>query len=377
MAELWDVLDADANPVGRTHERGKPMPEGDYHLVVVVWLESKDGRFLISKRTDNKWLGGRWESTCGSLLCGEDSLAGAVREVREELGIELDPESGRKLWRYRRTDDFVDVWHFPCDVDLSEIRFQDGETCDARYAAPAEIEQMLYNTEAGNFDADCFVDRCHFPYLKDLFNLSRKAEYRIVTVEAESDYIPANEWGFIPAAPIDIHLWKLDYRPAALCRMAYIKDRGIAIRMSCREKDPVARHLNYGEEVWVDSAMECFFGFEKNGAYINVEMNSAGNCLIGVGPDRDDRTPIHEICPLPRVTAEVTDESWHAECFIPLESIRKIFGDVSLLPGTELWGNFFKVGEETGHPHYAMWSPIESKIPDFHRPECFGRMLIV
>jgi len=377
MAELWDVLDADANPVGRTHERGIPMPAGDYHLITVVWLESKDGRFLVSKRTDNKWLGGRWESTCGSLLAGEDSLAGALREVREELGIELDPDLGRKLWRYRREDDFVDVWHFPCDVDLSEIKFQDGETCDARYVTPAEIEEMFCNTEAGRYDADCFVDRCHFPYLSDLFKLSRRSEYVMVTVESDSDTLEGDEWGFVPAAPIDIHLWKLDYRPAALCRMAYIKDRGIAIRMSCREKDPVAVHLNYGEEVWVDSAMECFFGFEKNGSYINVEMNSAGNCLIGVGPGRDGRTPIHELCPLPRVTAERSAESWHAECFIPLESIRKIFGDVSLEPGTELWGNFFKVGEETGHPHYAMWSPIVSKIPDFHRPECFGRIKII
>lgn len=377
MAELWDVLDADANPVGRTHERGKPMPAGDYHLVAVVWLESKDGRFLISKRTDNKYLGGRWEAPGGSVLTGEDSLTGALREVREELGIELDPDSGRKLWRYRRSDDFVDVWHFPCDVDLCKVKFQEGETCDARYVSPAEIEAMFRNTAEGRFDADCFVDRCHFPYIEDLFNLSRRAEYRIVTVESDSDTLEGNEWGFIPAAPIDIWLWKLDYKPAAICRMAYIKDRGIAIRMSCREKDPVAVHRNYGEEVWVDSAMECFFGFEKNGKYINVEMNSAGNCLIGVGDGRDDRAPIHEICPLPRVTAEVTNESWHAECFIPLESLRAIFGDISLEPGTELWGNFFKVGEETGCPHYGMWSPIESKIPDFHRPECFGRILII
>lgn len=377
MAELWDVLDADANPVGRTHERGKTMPEGDYHLIAVVWLESKDGRFLISKRTDNKWLGGRWESTCGSLLCGEDSLAGALREVREELGIELDPESGRKLWRYRRTDDFVDVWHFPCDVDLSEIRFQDGETCDARYATPAEIEQMLFNTEAGNFDADCFVDRCHFPYLKDLFNLSRQSAYAVVTVESESDELSEQDWGFVPAAPIDIWLWKLDYKPATMCKMAYVKDRGLAVRMYCAETDPVAVHVNYGEEVWVDSAMECFFGFEKNGKYINLEMNSAGNCLIGVGDGRDGRVDIDKICPLPCVTARVGEKSWYAECFIPLESLRKIFGDVRLEKGTELWGNFFKVGEETGHPHYGMWSPIESKIPDFHRPECFGRMLIV
>ncbi len=376
MAELWDVLDADANPVGRTHERGIPMPEGDYHLVVVVWLESKDGRFLVSKRTPNKYLGGRWEAPGGSVTAGEDSLTGALREVEEELGICLDPEKGRKLWRYRRVDDFVDVWHFPVDVELCELRFQEGETCDARYVTPAEIEEMFQNTERGDFEADCFVDRCHFPYIDDLFKLSRRSEYMMVTVESDSDVISDEEWGFIPAAPVDIWLWKLDYKPAVMCKMAYIKDRGIAIRMHCRETDPVAVHLEYGEEVWVDSAMECFFGLEKNGKYINVEMNSAGNCLIGVGDGREGRVDIDRICPLPRVSARVLPEAWYADCFIPMESLRAVFGDFKLEKGSELWGNFFKVGEETGCPHYGMWSPIVSKEPDFHRPECFGRIFI-
>ena len=69
-------------------------------------------------------------------------------------------------------------------------------------------------------------------------------------------------------------------------------------------------------------------------------------------------------------------EVWQADCFIPLESLRTVFGDFTLERGTELWGNFFKVGEETGCPHYGMWSPIVSKIPDFHRPECFGKIIV-
>ena len=32
--ELWDILDENGNPKGYTHERGKPVRDGDYHLVV-------------------------------------------------------------------------------------------------------------------------------------------------------------------------------------------------------------------------------------------------------------------------------------------------------------------------------------------------------
>ena len=50
MIELWDILDENGNITGRLHERGKPMVEGDYHLVVHVWIMNHKGEFLISKR---------------------------------------------------------------------------------------------------------------------------------------------------------------------------------------------------------------------------------------------------------------------------------------------------------------------------------------
>ena len=37
--ELWDIYDKDRNFTGRTHRRGDPLPSGDYHLTVHVWLQ--------------------------------------------------------------------------------------------------------------------------------------------------------------------------------------------------------------------------------------------------------------------------------------------------------------------------------------------------
>lgn len=36
--ELWDIYDKYRQKTGRTHERGNTMKEGDYHLVVHVWI---------------------------------------------------------------------------------------------------------------------------------------------------------------------------------------------------------------------------------------------------------------------------------------------------------------------------------------------------
>ena len=79
--ELWDLLDKDRIPLGKTHPRGReyPMPEGTYHLVVYVMTVDTDGRILLTRRSEKKRsYPGYWELTGGSAVAGEDSLT-AVR----------------------------------------------------------------------------------------------------------------------------------------------------------------------------------------------------------------------------------------------------------------------------------------------------------
>ncbi len=140
--ELWDVLDGDRRPTGRTHPRGIPLPEGEYHTVVLILLQNAKGEYLITRRAPNKGFPNMWEFTGGSALAGDDSRSAAVREVLEETGIVLDPAKGRLLSTERRNDCFMDLWHFDCDFDLSAVTLQEGETTTARAATREEIVQM-------------------------------------------------------------------------------------------------------------------------------------------------------------------------------------------------------------------------------------------
>lgn len=163
--ELWDIYDENRRKTGRTVMRGCPMQTGDYHLVVHVWIQSDDGRFLISRRSENKHEPLLWETTGGSAIAGEDSLTAALREVQEELGVELIKENGI-LFAQKRRDamtfpDFVDVWVFRQKVDLSQVVLQPGETCDARLESAENILKMQKEGE--------FVSMKSFPYLPDLF----------------------------------------------------------------------------------------------------------------------------------------------------------------------------------------------------------------
>jgi len=137
MTELWDVLDKNGNKTGRVQERGW-LQDGNYHLIVYVWIINERGEYLISKRTSNKRWPNKWACTAGSAVAGDDSLKTAMKEVYEELGIVLDSHHGKLYKQFRNEFDkdcgeFVDVWIFRQEVDISSIVFQPDETCDAMW----------------------------------------------------------------------------------------------------------------------------------------------------------------------------------------------------------------------------------------------------
>jgi 8-oxo-dGTP pyrophosphatase MutT (NUDIX family) len=128
MTELWDLYNEERKKTG-TILRGTPIPKGQYHLVISAWIVNSKGQYLLSQRHPNKAYPYFWECTGGSVLAGEDSLNGALREVKEELGITLEAEHGKLIYQSRRekTQDFYDVWLFYADIDTAEITLQETE----------------------------------------------------------------------------------------------------------------------------------------------------------------------------------------------------------------------------------------------------------
>ena len=153
--ELWDVYDANRQPTGRLHPRGQELAEGDYHLVIHVWIRDSHDRYLLTKRSPNKGYGGMWESPGGAAQAGDDSLSACLREIREETGLQLDPARGKIIKTYQEDHFICDVWLFRQDFALEDVVLQPGETCDKRYATREEILEMH---EEGRFVPFQFIE---------------------------------------------------------------------------------------------------------------------------------------------------------------------------------------------------------------------------
>jgi isopentenyldiphosphate isomerase len=150
MMELWDVYDKDRNLTGRTHRRGEPLPPGDYHLVVDIWIRNSAGDYLIQKRSSEKPIfPGMWQcAAAGAAQAGDDSLTAALRETQEEIGLDLKSDALRLLTTVSNEKGFIDVWFAELDADVNSLILQKEEVSEARWASGEEIRTLA---ESGAF----------------------------------------------------------------------------------------------------------------------------------------------------------------------------------------------------------------------------------
>ena len=159
--ELWDAYDENRKPLGYTVKREKfDSLNNEYHIVVHIWIKNSNGEYLIQKRSSNKKEGLKWAWTGGSVLMGENSIDGAVREVKEELGLTVDKEKLTLFTSYKRElyKDFVDVYIYKNDIDVSKLTLQKDEVCDVKWATKDEISQMILSGEFINTDNSQYVN---------------------------------------------------------------------------------------------------------------------------------------------------------------------------------------------------------------------------
>ena len=95
--ELLDIVDENGIPTGEVVEREKAHREGVRHRTSHVWIARKrDGRveILLQKRSQDKdsHPGCYDISSAGHIPAGVDFIPSALRELKEELGIEANPE---------------------------------------------------------------------------------------------------------------------------------------------------------------------------------------------------------------------------------------------------------------------------------------------
>lgn len=159
--ELWDIYDENKQKTGRTMERNDwHMKPGDFHLTVLGVLKRPDGKFLITRRREDKeWAPGHWEVPGGGVRAGESSLDAAIREVKEETGIDVSAADGGYAFTYKRVNPeernnyFVDIYRFVLDFDEIDVNVQEKEVAGFALADIDEIKAIAAEGKFLHYDS--------------------------------------------------------------------------------------------------------------------------------------------------------------------------------------------------------------------------------
>ena len=88
--ELLDIYDDFGNLTGKTVVRGNKyntLKSNEHIALAVIFIENSKGEFLIQKASVEK--GNIFSSTGGHVTSKETPLTTVIREVKEELGIDI------------------------------------------------------------------------------------------------------------------------------------------------------------------------------------------------------------------------------------------------------------------------------------------------
>jgi len=99
--ELFDVVDH-RDRVVRQSSRADVHANGLFHRAVHILVQDAEGRFYLQRRSWNKDSApGCWVTSCsGHVDAGEDYRGAAIRELNEELGIEVPLEELLEVGRH-------------------------------------------------------------------------------------------------------------------------------------------------------------------------------------------------------------------------------------------------------------------------------------
>ena len=140
--EKRDLYDKNRNLTHETLLACEAIPKDRYIVVVLVFIENFDGKFLIQKRSKEK--NGLYATTGGHPKSGESSIEGIITEVKEEIGLTLKKDD-INLYYSNRSDKqrvFFDDYYIKIDVDINHLKLEKKEVESIHWFSKEEIKEL-------------------------------------------------------------------------------------------------------------------------------------------------------------------------------------------------------------------------------------------
>ena len=142
--ELLDVYDSLGHKTGRIVERGDKneiFNDNEHIAVAIIYIENDKGEFLIQKTSEGK--GGCYSSTGGHIHHGEDAYSTIIREVKEELGIDISNDDIVSLGYICVDFPVRFIFYLKKNINLNDITLQKDEVESVSYMSVDRIRDIF------------------------------------------------------------------------------------------------------------------------------------------------------------------------------------------------------------------------------------------
>ena len=146
--ELLDVYDSNGNVTGRKIIRGDKtavLDVNEHIAVAVIFIENDNGEFLIQKTSKEK--GGEFSSTGGHVDSGETPLMSIKREVKEELGVNVDNEEIEEYGFMLFDMPLRYLFYLKKNIPINKITIQKEEVDCVEYMSISKINELIESNQ--------------------------------------------------------------------------------------------------------------------------------------------------------------------------------------------------------------------------------------
>ncbi len=144
--ELVNIVDESGNNTGQIVDRKTVQDSSLLHWEVVIFLINDMGQMLLEMRSPNKRFNpNKWAPCAGGVVAGENLFDAALRELEEELGIEVLEEDLNVL---EENDNLTRFYYVFCNKKEEEFIIQKEELSCVKWYDISEVIEMIKNRDS-------------------------------------------------------------------------------------------------------------------------------------------------------------------------------------------------------------------------------------
>ncbi len=156
IMEYIDIVDKET---GKNTGTNKPKPEvhknGLWHRTVHIWFVNSKNEIMLQHRSPKmENYPDCWDISCaGHISSGEDATTGALREIKEEIGLNLPVDKLNMIGETIQQavlnnetyfdNEYNNVYLVKADLDINQLQMQESEVKNLRWIPIPEFKKWV------------------------------------------------------------------------------------------------------------------------------------------------------------------------------------------------------------------------------------------